>query len=59
MYGGLPVGPIASPGKLSIEAALYPADVEYLFFVADDDGRHIFTKTYEQHLKAIDEINSR
>lgn len=48
---GLPLGPIASPGKKSIEAALYPADTEYLFFVLDSTGKHLFAKTYEQHLQ--------
>ena len=55
LYGGLPIGPIASPGKRSIEAALYPADVDYMFFVAQSDGSHVFSKTYAQHLKAIKE----
>lgn len=51
-YKGLPPGPIASPGKASLEAALYPADTDYYFFVADDNKKHIFSKTYEEHLKA-------
>ncbi|NLY44054.1 MAG: endolytic transglycosylase MltG [Clostridiaceae bacterium] len=46
---GLPPGPIASPGRESIYAALYPADVSYLFFVAKSDGSHIFSNTYEEH----------
>lgn len=50
---GLPVGPIASPGKTAIEAALYPDDTEYMFFVAKPNGEHIFSKTYEEHLKAM------
>ncbi len=48
---GLPPGPIASPGKKSIEAALYPEDVDYLYFVAKKDGSHSFSKTYNEHLK--------
>jgi UPF0755 protein len=52
MNSGLPIGPIASPGKASIQAALYPADVDYLFFVANSDGSHKFSKTYQEHLKA-------
>lgn len=51
-YEGLPPGPIASPGKKSIEAALYPANVDYLYFVAKKDGSHTFSRTYEEHLKA-------
>ncbi len=48
---GLPPGPIASPGLASIEAALYPADTEYLFFAVDETGKHAFSKTYEEHIK--------
>lgn len=47
---GLPVGPIASPGAASVEAALYPNKTEYLFFVLGSDGVHHFSKTYEEHL---------
>ena len=46
---GLPPGPIASPGKPSIEAALYPANVPYLYFVAFPDGHHEFRVTAAQH----------
>jgi UPF0755 protein len=52
-YPGLPPGPIASPGEASIAAALAPADVPYLFFVARPDGSHEFTETFGQHTKAI------
>jgi UPF0755 protein len=48
-YAGLPPGPIASPGKASIEAALMPADVPYLYFVSRNDGSHIFAKTFAEH----------
>jgi UPF0755 protein len=50
---GLPPGPVNSPGRSSIEAALYPAQVPYLFFVAAGDGHHVFTRTYGEHLRAI------
>lgn len=46
---GLPPGPIASPGKASIEAALYPEDNDYLYYVAAENG-HVFSKTYEEHV---------
>lgn len=49
---GLPPMPIASPGKASIQAALYPDDSKYLYFVAKGDGSHVFSKTYQEHLKA-------
>ncbi|MBZ4644860.1 MAG: hypothetical protein PWR27_268 [Petroclostridium sp.] len=53
---GLPPGPIASPGRESIRAALYPADVDYMFFVANSDGSHIYSKTYNEHLKAMKRV---
>ena len=48
-YPGLPPGPIASPGIASLEAALAPADVPYLFFVSRNDGTHVFAETLAQH----------
>lgn len=48
-YGGLPPGPIAAPGLASIRAALYPADVKYLYFVARGDGSHAFSLTLAEH----------
>jgi len=55
---GLPPGPIASPGIKSIIAAVNPADVNYMYFVFNEDekGTHTFSVTYEEHLKAIDRI---
>ncbi|MBC7765033.1 MAG: endolytic transglycosylase MltG [Hyphomonadaceae bacterium] len=53
LHAGLPVGPIASPGLASIEAALYPERSEDLFFVAKKDGSHLFSKTYEAHMKNV------
>jgi UPF0755 protein len=50
---GLPPGPIASPGLLSIRAALYPADVPYLYFVADGNGTHTFSTTRREHERAV------
>lgn len=55
---GLPPGPIASPGLKSIEAALYPDDTDYLFFVAKNDGTHIFTKTFKEHIEAQNKLKS-
>ena len=51
-YGGLPPGPIASPGLASIQAVLEPAESDYLYFLRDceaDDGRHLFARTEEEH----------
>lgn len=52
-YPGLPPGPIASPGGASIHAALFPADVPFLYFVAMPDGRHEFRRTLEEHNAAV------
>lgn len=51
-YRGLPPGPIASPGLASIKAALQPAQVDYLYFVAKGDGTHAFSRTYREHKAA-------
>jgi UPF0755 protein len=55
-HAGLPPGPIASPGLPSIVAALYPANVPYLFFVATPDGHHEFRTTFSEHREARQEI---
>lgn len=49
---GLPPGPIANPGLDSIKAALHPAKVDYLYYVARPNGTHIFSRTFEEHLHA-------
>jgi UPF0755 protein len=50
---GLPPGPIASPGRESLRAALYPAATDYLFFVARNDGTHHFSASLEEHHRAV------
>ena len=45
----LPPGPIASPGKAAMEAVAHPAKSEFLFFVADGTGGHVFAKTMQEH----------
>lgn len=53
LHPGLPPGPISSPGLASIKATLHPDKVPYLYFVAMGDGRHEFSRTYQEHLIAI------
>jgi UPF0755 protein len=53
---GLPPGPIANPGLPSIRAALYPAHTDYLYFVARNDGTHIFSRSFADHQRAIAEM---
>lgn len=48
-YPGLPPGPIAAPGKASIDAVLSPADVKYLYFVSRNNGSHVFAETLAEH----------
>ena len=50
-HNGLPPAPIANVGSAAIRAVLRPADTNYLFFVADGRGGHIFSKSYDEHMK--------
>lgn len=49
-YVGLPVGPICNPGIESIEAAIYPQESKYWYYLSAKDGTTIFSKTYDEHL---------
>jgi len=53
LYPGLPPAPIANPGKDSIMAALYPAQVDYLYFVSKNNGEHYFSSTLKEHHLAV------
>ena len=54
---GFPIGPICNPETACIEAALYPEETDAFYFVQGADGKHIFSKTYEEHEAAMKENN--
>lgn len=56
---GLPPGPIANPGADSLQAALKPADTEYIYYVSRNDGTHVFSKNYRDHQRAVDQYQRR
>jgi UPF0755 protein len=56
---GLPPGPIAAPGRASLEAVLRPADVPYLYFVSRNDGTHVFSATLAEHNRAVSAFQRR
>ncbi len=55
LHKGLPIGPICSPGEECIKAALYPEKTDAFYFLLGNNGEHIFSKTYEEHQKAMQE----
>jgi UPF0755 protein len=60
LYFGLPPTPIGNPGIESLKAALYPADVDYLYFVVDPSRkRHLFSSTYAQHLRNVAKLKRK
>lgn len=60
LYGGLPIGPIAAPGLKAIEAALYPAESNYMYFLANAEGTEsYFSETYEEHVEKQRQIQGQ
>ena len=55
----LPYGPIANPGKEALKAVFNPKPSSYLYFVSRNNGSHVFSKTYEEHKKAVDKFQRR
>ena len=58
-YAGLPPGPIANPGRASIDAASAPEDVPYLYFVSRNDGSHVFSETLDEHNRNVFEYQKK
>ena len=58
-HAGLPPGPIAAPGRASLEAAANPAGVSYLYFVSRNDGSHAFAATLEEHNRNVFEYQKK
>ncbi|EHQ88051.1 endolytic transglycosylase MltG [Desulfosporosinus youngiae] len=54
LHRGFPPGPIANPGHASLQAVLNPAQTNYRYYVAKDDGYHAFAETYAEHLKNVE-----
>ncbi len=59
LYPGLPPGPINNPGKAALIAAAKPAQTDYLYFVANGHGRHVFTRTNREHINAKNRIRRK
>lgn len=57
LYSGLPPGPVNNPGLQSILAVINPEQVDYLYFVAKGDGSHIFSRSWNEHLRAKTKFN--
>jgi UPF0755 protein len=56
---GLPPGPIASPGAASLRAVVSPAQTNYLYFVSKNDGTHVFSASYREHVDAVNRYQKR
>jgi UPF0755 protein len=59
LHPGLPPGPIANPGRQAIEAVLRPANSDYLFYVYANNGHHLFSRTYAEHIKFVHSLRKK
>ena len=59
LHPGLPPGPIGAPSHKSLEAVANPAAVPFLYYVAGPDGKHIFSRSYAEHLRAVARLRRR
>ncbi|NOZ08721.1 MAG: endolytic transglycosylase MltG [FCB group bacterium] len=59
LYPGLPPGPINNPGQAALVAAANPAETDFLYFVANGQGRHIFSRTNQEHINAKNSVNRK
>jgi UPF0755 protein len=55
----LPPGPIASPGEAALRAVVTPAKNDYLYFVARNDGTHVFSSTFREHARAVERYQKK
>jgi UPF0755 protein len=58
-HAGLPPGPISNPGLHALRAVVHPAESDYLFFVSRNDGTHVFSATYREHVNAVNRYQRR
>ena len=59
MFGKLPVGPIASVSKSAIDSVIHPSDTDYLYFIADKNGKVYFSKTDSEHQKLVQNLKNK
>lgn len=58
-HSGLPPTPISNPGVIALEAVMKPKDTDYLYFVANDKGKHLFSATYREHVNNVNKYHKK